>query len=225
MAAQPLSLAEFPRKAARIRAQIQAYEPELQALTNAALKSKREELRLTLLQEITRQRFPQEAKAVAALDAVRDKAEISARLAQLDPTSPADQEAIGKALESIEPLAFAVAGEACRRTLGKKPYGASMQFWEGRALATVLPAYLLSLTGNGVYLKQHNDYLAQRDVKTLRPILETLGLSVATATHHTQPGRQKQAYNANITYGSVPLRHDQVLGNLPTGKKWYVVDY
>ena len=100
---------------------------------------------------------------------------------------------------------------------------AEMKTGEGKTLVAMLPAYLNGLTGRGVHIVTVNDYLAQRDVGWNGPIYDFLGLSVAVIINqasfiydrnyeneehdderfrHLKPCTRKEAYNADITYGT-----------------------
>lgn len=80
---------------------------------------------------------------------------------------------------------------------------AEMQTGEGKTLVATLPVYLNALAGNGVHLVTVNDYLAKRDSAWMAPIFEFHGLSVDCIDLH-QPNSEgrRNAYNANITYGT-----------------------
>lgn len=79
---------------------------------------------------------------------------------------------------------------------------AEMQTGEGKTLTATLPLYLNALTGQGVHLATVNDYLARRDAEWMRPIYEILGMSVGVVeTQMSQPQRRK-AYECDITYGT-----------------------
>ena len=100
---------------------------------------------------------------------------------------------------------------------------AEMKTGEGKTLVAMLPAYLNGLTGRGVHIVTVNDYLAQRDAGWNGPIYDFLGLSVAVIINeasfiydrdyendehdderfrHLKPCTRKEAYNADITYGT-----------------------
>ncbi len=78
-----------------------------------------------------------------------------------------------------------------------------MQTGEGKTLVATLPLYLNALTGNGVHLVTVNDYLAKRDSAWKAPLFEFHGLTVDCIDNH-QPNSEerKNAYNADITYGT-----------------------
>lgn len=80
---------------------------------------------------------------------------------------------------------------------------AEMQTGEGKTLVATLPLYLNALTGNGVHLVTVNDYLAKRDSTWKAPLFEFHGMTVDCIDNHqpNSPGR-KQAYEADITYGT-----------------------
>ena len=100
---------------------------------------------------------------------------------------------------------------------------AEMKTGEGKTLVAMLPAYLNGLTGRGVHVVTVNDYLAQRDAGWNGPIYDFLGLTVGVIINnasfvydseyenedhdderfsHLRPATRKEAYNANITYGT-----------------------
>ena len=100
---------------------------------------------------------------------------------------------------------------------------AEMKTGEGKTLVAMLPAYLNALTGRGVHIVTVNDYLAQRDAGWNGPIYDFLGVSVGVIINeasfvydreyeneehdderfrHLRPATRKEAYNADITYGT-----------------------
>lgn len=100
---------------------------------------------------------------------------------------------------------------------------AEMKTGEGKTLVAMLPAYLNALTGRGVHVVTVNDYLAQRDAGWNGPVYDFLGLSVGVIINeasflydkdyentnhdddrfrHLRPATRKEAYNADITYGT-----------------------
>ena len=80
---------------------------------------------------------------------------------------------------------------------------AEMATGEGKTLVATLPVYLNALTGKGVHLVTVNDYLARRDSEWMGPLFQFHGLSVDCIDRH-QPNsdERRQAYNADITYGT-----------------------
>lgn len=122
----------------------------------------------------------------------------------------------GESLEQLLPEAFAVCREAARRVLGMRHYDvqmiggitlhegriAEMRTGEGKTLTATLPAYLNTLSGGAVHVVTVNDYLASRDADWNRPLFEFLGLKVGVI-RSMQPGAEKRdAYEADITYGT-----------------------
>ena len=100
---------------------------------------------------------------------------------------------------------------------------AEMKTGEGKTLVAMLPAYLNALTGRGVHVVTVNDYLAQRDAGWNAPVYDYLGMSVGVIINeasfiydaeyenedhederfrHLKPCTRKEAYNADITYGT-----------------------
>ncbi len=122
----------------------------------------------------------------------------------------------GEALEDILHEAFAVVREASVRTLGMRHFDvqlmggvvlhqgriAEMKTGEGKTLVATLPVYLNALTGRGVHIITVNDYLAKRDAEWMGAIYEFLGLEVGVVVHGLDFEQRKQAYAADITYGT-----------------------
>ena len=79
---------------------------------------------------------------------------------------------------------------------------AEMKTGEGKTLVATLPVYLNSLEGKGVHVVTVNDYLANRDAAWMGPIYRLLGLSVGVITHDLDDDERRQAYNADVTYGT-----------------------
>src|SRR5690606_17071287 len=122
----------------------------------------------------------------------------------------------GKSLDELLPEAFAVVREASTRVLGMRHFDvqliggitlhegriAEMRTGEGKTLTATLAAYLNASSGNGVHVVTVNDYLAERDANWMRPLYEFLGLKVGIILSQ-QPAEQKRdAYEADITYGT-----------------------
>ncbi len=79
---------------------------------------------------------------------------------------------------------------------------AEMKTGEGKTLAATLPAYLNALSGKGVHIITVNDYLARRDTEWMGNIYKFLGLSVGTILHGLDDEERKAAYSCDITYGT-----------------------
>ena len=122
----------------------------------------------------------------------------------------------GESLDSILPEAFAVVREAAKRTLGQRHYDvqlmggaalhrgniAEMKTGEGKTLVSTLPAYLNALTGKGVHIVTVNDYLAERDSEWMGRVHRFLGLKVGVILASMTPAERREAYAADITYGT-----------------------
>ena len=124
--------------------------------------------------------------------------------------------AAGETLDDILPDAFAVCREAADRVLGMRPFPvqvlggvvlhqgriAEMKTGEGKTLVATLPAYLNALEGKGVHIVTVNDYLAKRDSEWMGKVYRFLGLSVGLIVHDLNSDQRRQAYAADITYGT-----------------------
>ncbi|MBQ6848457.1 MAG: preprotein translocase subunit SecA [Clostridia bacterium] len=124
--------------------------------------------------------------------------------------------AAGETLDDILPDAFAVCREASWRVLGMKHFPvqviggiilhqgriAEMRTGEGKTLVATLPAYLNALTGKGVHIVTVNDYLARRDSEWMGKVYRYLGLTVGLICHDLDKTQRKEAYAADITYGT-----------------------
>ncbi|XRE44307.1 Protein translocase subunit SecA [Tenacibaculum discolor] len=98
---------------------------------------------------------------------------------------------------------------------------AEMMTGEGKTLVSTLPVYLNALTGNGVHVVTVNDYLAKRDRAWMAPIFEFHGLSTDCIDFH-QPNSEarREAYNADITYGTNnEFGFDYLRDNMANSKK------
>ncbi|MGQ3890992.1 preprotein translocase subunit SecA [Legionella sp. CNM-4043-24] len=122
----------------------------------------------------------------------------------------------GESLDDILPEAFAVVREVSVRTLGLRHFDvqliggmvlhegdiAEMRTGEGKTLVATLPAYLNAVSGRGVHVVTVNDYLAKRDSSWMKPIFEFLGLKVGVILSDMPHGAKKEAYAADIVYGT-----------------------
>jgi preprotein translocase subunit SecA len=122
----------------------------------------------------------------------------------------------GEVLENLLPEAFAVVRESSKRVFGMRHFDvqllggmvlndrciAEMRTGEGKTLTATLPAYLNALSGRGVHVVTVNDYLAQRDAENNRPLFEFLGLSIGINLPGMPAPAKREAYAADITYGT-----------------------
>ena len=127
-----------------------------------------------------------------------------------------DRYAKGESLDDMLPEAFAVCREASTRVLGMKHYReqliggtvlhqgriAEMKTGEGKTLVATLPVYLNAIAGKGVHVITVNDYLATRDKEWMGQLYEFLGLTTGVIVHGLTNDQRREAYNADITYGT-----------------------
>jgi preprotein translocase subunit SecA len=122
----------------------------------------------------------------------------------------------GEPLGALLPEAFAIVVDASRRHLGLTHYPvqilggialhhgciAEMQTGEGKTLVATLPVFLNALRGLPIHVATANDYLAHRDANWMRPVYESLGLTVSAVTGDMTPADRRLAYDCDITYGT-----------------------
>src|SRR5215216_4132518 len=194
--------------------QVNAFEPQFEALSDEAVRAKTEELRARI------------EESIGNMEGLDEKEQFKIQQ---------------EALDEILPEAFALVREASKRTIGLRHFDvqliggvalhrgsiAEMRTGEGKTLVATLPMYLNALTGKGVHLITVNDYLARRDARWMAPIFHMLGLSVgvlqmAAATEngkkafivdferesphedqdHLRLVDRRFAYEADVTYGT-----------------------
>src|SRR5579885_26931 len=122
----------------------------------------------------------------------------------------------GETLDDLLVEAFAVVREAGRRVLNMRHFDvqliggmvlhqgtiSEMKTGEGKTLVATLPCYLNALAGHGVHVVTVNDYLAKRDAEWMGKIYEFLGLKVGVIVHDLDDNQRREAYGADITYGT-----------------------
>jgi preprotein translocase subunit SecA len=122
----------------------------------------------------------------------------------------------GGKIDEVLPEAFATVREASRRVLGMRHFDvqlmggmflhegkiAEMRTGEGKTLVATLPVYLNALEGRGVHVVTVNDYLAKRDSEWMGQLYRFLGLSVGVIVHGLYDNERRQAYAADVTYGT-----------------------
>lgn len=154
------------------------------------------------------------ANAVEALSA--DMAKLSDAELRAKTDEFKQRIAAGETLDDLLPEAYAVMREASWRVLGMKHFYvqviggiilhqgriAEMKTGEGKTLVSTLPAYLNALTGKGVHIVTVNDYLAKRDSEWMGKVYRFLGLSVGLIIHDMNNDERREAYAADITYGT-----------------------
>jgi len=122
----------------------------------------------------------------------------------------------GTKLDDILVEAFATVREASKRTLGQRHFDvqlvggmvlhegkiAEMKTGEGKTLVATLAVYLNALEAKGVHVVTVNDYLARRDADWMGEIYKFLGLEVGCIVHDLSDEQRRQAYGADVTYGT-----------------------
>jgi preprotein translocase subunit SecA len=143
-------------------------------------------------------------RALSDIDLAAKTIEFKERIAQ------------GAQLDDLLIEAFAVVREAGRRVLNMRHFDvqliggmvlhrgkiAEMKTGEGKTLVATLPTYLNALDGKGVHVVTVNDYLAKRDSEWMGRLYKSLGLHVGVIVHDLSDQERKDAYNADITYGT-----------------------
>jgi preprotein translocase subunit SecA len=187
------------KRMAPVVEQINAFEPEMQKLTDEQLRLKTEEFR---------------ARVQERLSAIEDDSNGDPdRLKEIE----AERDRILKeVLDELLPGAFAVVREAGRRVLNMRHFDvqliggmvlhqgriAEMKTGEGKTLVATLPVYLNALSGRGVHVVTVNDYLAKRDAEWMGKIYRFLGLTVGVIVHELDDDERRDAYAADVTYGT-----------------------
>ncbi|MGA9062531.1 MAG: preprotein translocase subunit SecA [Terracidiphilus sp.] len=168
-------------------AAINAMEPEIKQRSDEELKAKTAEFR---------------TRIAARLEGITDP----------DEKNTAEREM----LDEILPEAFAVVREAGWRAVVMRHFDvqliggmvlhqgkiAEMKTGEGKTLVATLSCYLNALVGHGVHVVTVNDYLAKRDAEWMGKIYEFLGLTVGVIVHDLDDNERREAYAADITYGT-----------------------
>jgi preprotein translocase subunit SecA len=122
----------------------------------------------------------------------------------------------GEEIDDLLVPAFATVREAAKRTLGQRHFDvqlmggivlhrgmiAEMKTGEGKTLVATLPVYLNALSGKGVHVVTVNDYLAKRDSEWMGQIYRFLGLKVGCIVHGLDDNERREAYAADVTYGT-----------------------
>ncbi|MFT3729229.1 MAG: preprotein translocase subunit SecA [Terricaulis sp.] len=122
----------------------------------------------------------------------------------------------GEKIDDILPEAFATVREASKRVLSMRHFDvqlmggmflhqgkiAEMRTGEGKTLVATLPVYLNALEGRGVHVVTVNDYLAKRDSDWMGQLYRFLGLSTGVIVHGLYDNERRQAYAADVTYGT-----------------------
>jgi preprotein translocase subunit SecA len=178
---------------------INALEPEMKKLSDEQLRAKTDEFRKRIQDRLSQ--LPDEPEA--DLD----------RLRELDGER---LKATNEVLDEILEEAFAVVREAGRRVLNMRHFDvqliggmvlhagtiSEMKTGEGKTLVATLPVYLNALSGRGVHVVTVNDYLAKRDSEWMGQLYRFLGLTVGVIVHDLDDQERRDAYAADVTYGT-----------------------
>ena len=189
---------EIKRLMPRVAA-INALEPQMQELSDEQLRAKTDEFRKKIQERITQ--VPAEPEA----DLERQKEIDKERL-----------RITNEILDEILEESFAVAREAGRRVLNMRHFDvqliggmvlhegkiSEMKTGEGKTLVATLPVYLNALSGRGVHVVTVNDYLAKRDSEWMGQLYRFLGLTVGVIVHDLDDQERREAYAADVTYGT-----------------------
>ncbi len=178
---------------------INALEPAMQKLSDAELRAKTDEFRKRIQERLAKVADEPDA------DPDRQKAIEADRAA-----------ALKEVLDELLVEAFAVCREAGRRVLNMRHFDvqliggmvlhsgkiAEMKTGEGKTLVATLPVYLNALSGRGVHVVTVNDYLAKRDSEWMGKLYTFLGLTVGVIVHDLDDDERREAYAADVTYGT-----------------------
>ncbi|HTA22694.1 MAG TPA: preprotein translocase subunit SecA [Terriglobales bacterium] len=180
-------------------ASIGALEPAMQKLSDDELRAKTAEFR---------QRIQDRLQSIAD--------EPDADIERLKEIDDERRKATNEVLDDILVEAFAVVREAGRRVLNMRHFDvqliggmvlhqgkiAEMKTGEGKTLVATLPVYLNALSGRGVHVVTVNDYLAKRDSEWMGKLYSFLGLTVGVIVHDLDDQQRREAYAADVTYGT-----------------------
>ncbi|MGA2745787.1 MAG: preprotein translocase subunit SecA [Candidatus Sulfotelmatobacter sp.] len=189
---------------------INALEPEIQKLSDDELRAKTDVFRQRIQERLSRvTRSPQVEPAEPGGE---DEPDFDER----KEFEKREYEAIQEVLDEILVEAFAVVREAGRRVLKMRHFDvqliggmvlhqgtiSEMKTGEGKTLVATLPVYLNALSGRGVHVVTVNDYLAKRDSEWMGRLYRFLGLTVGVIVHDLDDVERRDAYAADVTYGT-----------------------
>ncbi len=189
---------EVKRLMPRVTA-INALEPVMQQLSDEQLRAKTDEFRKRIADRLSR---------------IADEPDADPeRLRELDKER---LQVANEVLDEILEEAFAVVREAGRRALNMRHFDvqliggmvlhqgtiSEMKTGEGKTLVATLPVYLNALSGRGVHVVTVNDYLAKRDSEWMGQLYRFLGLTVGVIVHDLDDQERREAYAADVTYGT-----------------------
>ncbi|HWR35321.1 MAG TPA: preprotein translocase subunit SecA [Clostridia bacterium] len=178
---------------------ISALEPEISKLSDAELRAKTDEFRKRIQERLAQVADDADGNADRAKQIAAERNKILAEV-----------------LDEILEEAFAVVREAGRRVLNMRHFDvqliggmvlhsgkiSEMKTGEGKTLVATLPVYLNALSGRGVHVVTVNDYLAKRDSEWMGKVYTFLGLTVGVIVHELDDDQRRDAYAADVTYGT-----------------------
>jgi len=192
-------------------AAINALEPETQKLSDEELRAKTDEFRKRIQERLGKLGGNGNAPPSSGNEIE----------AEFDPDERKRKEkeeydALQEVLNEILPEAFAIVREAGRRVLNMRHFDvqliggmvlhsgtiSEMKTGEGKTLVATLPVYLNALSGRGVHVVTVNDYLAKRDSEWMGKLYRFLGLTVGVIVHDLDDNERREAYAADVTYGT-----------------------
>jgi preprotein translocase subunit SecA len=190
---------------------IGALEPQMKQLTDEQLRGKTAEFRARIKAGL--ERIDNEIASLRAEMQSAPDESIRLRVEELEKKRFETKKDI---LDNILPEAFAVCREGGVRALNMRHFDvqlvggmvlhqgmiAEMKTGEGKTLVATLPVYLNALSGDGVHVVTVNDYLAKRDSEWMGKLYRFLGLSVGVIVHDLDDDERREAYRADITYGT-----------------------
>jgi preprotein translocase subunit SecA len=189
---------------------INALEPEIQKLTDDELRAKTDVFRQRIQERLSRvTRSPQ-------VEPAEPGGEDEPNFDERKEFEKREYEALQEVLDEILVEAFAVVREAGRRVLKMRHFDvqliggmvlhqgtiSEMKTGEGKTLVATLPVYLNALSGRGVHVVTVNDYLAKRDSEWMGRLYRFLGLTVGVIVHDLDDVERREAYAADVTYGT-----------------------
>src|ERR1700744_3486195 len=191
--------------------QIGALEAQMKQLTDEQLRGKTAEFRARI-----KERTKDTEAEIARLKAEMQSSPEEGTRTQIEELQKKRIEQRNQALDEILPEAFAVCREGGVRALNMRHFDvqliggmvlhqgkiSEMKTGEGKTLVATLPVYLNALSGDGVHVVTVNDYLAKRDSEWMGKLYRFLGLSVGVIVHDLDDDERREAYRADITYGT-----------------------
>ncbi len=191
---------------------INALEEQMRRFSDAELRAKTDEFRQRIQAHMARFSSGGNQPPAAENSAAEEENDFD----RIKRQEKEQHDALQEVLEEILPEAFAVVREAGRRVLNMRHFDvqliggmvlhsgkiSEMKTGEGKTLVATLPVYLNALSGRGVHVVTVNDYLAKRDSEWMGRLYRFLGLTVGVIVHDLDDEERRNAYAADVTYGT-----------------------